>query len=204
VAVLYDPPHFVEGQLRTEAQVRNAWGQILCDIIDPKFRSAFLYWIPTMIQRTWKHDGEPGTQPEFCKMFLDRVPFCMFRCRVSAVSVAAVAVAAVAVAAVAVTGASSQVRNYTPEQRKQWYQRRVEIMMLDEKNKKDKLEKEKKKAEKEKSSKKEKKKAEKSSKKEKKEKKDKQVAKLVLYYVVQYSTGQCRPPPSLPTDDHTI
>jgi hypothetical protein len=70
----YDPPHYVAGQLKTDAAVRGAWHNVLIDVVDPKYRAAFLYWLPTMLPRAWAGIGKKGTLPEFTKTLLDKVP----------------------------------------------------------------------------------------------------------------------------------
>jgi hypothetical protein len=70
----YDPPHYVAGQLKTDAAVRGAWHNVLIDVVDPKYRAGFLYWLPTMLSHAWAGIGKKGTLPEFTKVLLDKVP----------------------------------------------------------------------------------------------------------------------------------
>ena len=72
-ACSYDPPHYVAAQLKTAAQIRAAWHQILIDVEDAKYRQSFLHWLPAFLPRVHKNSKTTQSQPEFIRDLLLKV-----------------------------------------------------------------------------------------------------------------------------------
>ena len=96
----YDPPVLVAAQLKTPASIRKAWVAALSDVADAKHKDAFIAWLPGWLKTV--HTSEPKMVKELCGTTKDLSVF--------------------------VRALYTKVCGYTPETRKQWFDKRVAMM----------------------------------------------------------------------------